>query len=116
MRDSKILITGVTGQVAAPVARALAAGNEVWGVARFANPDARADWAGDHIVSIQEWCAYLGALIGREPVFIEGAPALRGNPDDLTRLHELIDSGTTVDWRDGMRRMVAKFHPEFVSN
>ena len=35
MRGAKILITGPTGQVATPIARALAAGNEVWGIARF---------------------------------------------------------------------------------
>jgi len=35
MRGSKILITGPTGQVATPVAEALAAENEVWGIARF---------------------------------------------------------------------------------
>jgi nucleoside-diphosphate-sugar epimerase len=33
----KILITGVTGSVAEPLARFLAAENEVWGVARFAD-------------------------------------------------------------------------------
>jgi len=41
MRGSKILITGPTGQVAAPIARALAADNEVWGIARFTNPATR---------------------------------------------------------------------------
>src|SRR3982074_1505147 len=38
----KILVTGPTGQVAEPVARALAPANDVWGVARFSDPDARA--------------------------------------------------------------------------
>ena len=41
MRGSKILITGPTGQIATPIARALAAENEVWGIARFTNPAAR---------------------------------------------------------------------------
>jgi UDP-glucuronate 4-epimerase len=41
MRDSKILITGPTGQVASPIAQALAADNEVWGIARFTNAAAR---------------------------------------------------------------------------
>ncbi len=31
----KVLITGVTGKVAFPIARALAARNDVWGVARL---------------------------------------------------------------------------------
>src|ERR1700732_1758738 len=35
MLGAKILITGPTGQVATPIARALAADNEVWGIARF---------------------------------------------------------------------------------
>jgi nucleoside-diphosphate-sugar epimerase len=38
----KILITGVTGQVAMPIALALAGDNEVWGVARFRDADAKA--------------------------------------------------------------------------
>src|ERR1700710_1746694 len=41
MRGSKILITGPTGQVAVPIARALAADNEVWGIARFTDTAAR---------------------------------------------------------------------------
>lgn len=35
LRDRKILVTGPTSQVALPVVRALAADNEVWGLARF---------------------------------------------------------------------------------
>ncbi len=42
LQGEKILITGPTSQVALPVARALAAGNEVWGVARFKDQTARA--------------------------------------------------------------------------
>ena len=40
MRGAKILITGVTGQVATPIATALAVDNDVWGVARFNNAQA----------------------------------------------------------------------------
>jgi UDP-glucuronate 4-epimerase len=29
-------------------------------------------------------------------------------------MHELI-GGTTVDWRDGIRRMATKFHPDLVA-
>jgi hypothetical protein len=28
-------------------------------------------------------------------------------------MRELV-GGTTVDWRDGMRRMAARFHPDLV--
>ena len=76
-------------------------------------PATTVNWCGDQAVSIQEWCAYLGSLVGKEPVFEKSAQALRGNPTDTTRMHELI-GGTEVDWRDGMRRMAATFHPELV--
>lgn len=75
-------------------------------------PATTLNWAGDQLVSVQEWCAYLGTLVGKEPVFAESDQALRGNPVDLTRMRELIGSATTVDWRDGLRRLVAGFHPE----
>lgn len=41
LRDQKILITGLTGQVALPVALDLAPRNEVWGLARFSDPAKR---------------------------------------------------------------------------
>jgi nucleoside-diphosphate-sugar epimerase len=41
LRDSKILVTGPAGQVALPVTRALARDNEVWGIARFSDAQAR---------------------------------------------------------------------------
>ena len=76
-------------------------------------PAPTVNWCGEQTVSIQEWCTYLGSLVGCEPVFEKSTQALRGNPTDVTRMRELI-GGTTVDWRDGMRRMAAKFHPELV--
>jgi nucleoside-diphosphate-sugar epimerase len=42
LSDQRILITGVTGNVAFPVAKALAVHNEVLGLARFSDPTARA--------------------------------------------------------------------------
>ncbi len=76
-------------------------------------PATTVNWGGDEVVSLQDWCTYLGALVGREPVFEESAQALRGNVLDVTRMHELVGR-TTVGWRDGMRRMAAEFHPELV--
>jgi len=76
-------------------------------------PATTVNWCGDQTVSLQEWCTYIGSLVGREPVFEESAQALRGGPTDASRLHELA-GGSTVDWHDGIRRMVATFHPELV--
>lgn len=41
--NKKILVTGATGQVARPVAEALAEANEVWCLGRFADPEAERD-------------------------------------------------------------------------
>ncbi|MGH3635594.1 NAD-dependent epimerase/dehydratase family protein [Mycobacterium sp.] len=78
-------------------------------------PATMVNWCGEAAVALQEWCRYLGSLVAREPIFEESERALRGNPTDVTRMHELV-GGTTVDWREGMRRMAAKFHPELVGS
>jgi UDP-glucuronate 4-epimerase len=72
------------------------------------------NWGGDDAVSIEDWCAYLGELTGLTPEFEPSAEALQSVTIDLTRQHELL-GGTTVDWRDGMRRMAATRHPELVA-
>jgi nucleoside-diphosphate-sugar epimerase len=42
LRDKKILLTGPAGNIGYPLARSLAADNEVWGISRFGNPAERA--------------------------------------------------------------------------
>jgi nucleoside-diphosphate-sugar epimerase len=41
LTDEKILVTGPAGQIAEPLTRRLAQDNEVWGIARFGNAEAR---------------------------------------------------------------------------
>jgi UDP-glucuronate 4-epimerase len=77
-------------------------------------PATTLNWCSEQTVSIQEWCGYLGSLVGKVPEFQESDQALRGNPTDASRMRELVGVAS-VDWRDGMRRMAAKFHPELVS-
>lgn len=74
-------------------------------------PATTLNWAGPDIVSVQEWCAYLGHLVGKEPIFEETEIAIPGVATDVTRMTELIGPAE-VRWRDGMRRMVASSHPE----
>ncbi len=54
LKGKKILITGLTGQVANPVALALANENDVWGIARFSDPKKkdRLEAAGIHCVKV----------------------------------------------------------------
>lgn len=43
LQNQRILVTGATGQVARPIAEALAKHNEVWAAARFSDADAKAE-------------------------------------------------------------------------
>ena len=77
-------------------------------------PATTVNWAGPTTVSLPEWCTFLGDLVGRAPAFVETDQTLAGVPCDTTRMHELVGPAT-VDWRDGLRRMVAARHPELVA-
>ena len=68
-------------------------------------PAVTVNWAGPETVSIEEWSAYLGELVGKEPVFEHSDQALESVATDTARMHELIGSAR-VHWRDGMRRLV----------
>lgn len=50
LQNKKIVITGVTGSVAAPIARFLAKDNKVWGAARFTSTERRAQVEKDNII------------------------------------------------------------------
>lgn len=69
------------------------------------------NWGGDQQVALEEWATHLAALVRREVTFDVTEQTIGGVTVDLTRFHELVGP-TTVDWRDGMRRMVAAQHPE----
>lgn len=63
------------------------------------------NWGGVDAVSIEEWCTYLGELVGRQPRFRSTTDTIAGISTDLTRMLELVGS-TSVPWREGMRRVV----------
>ncbi len=64
LRGAKVVVTGVTGQVGEPVARALARDNEVYGAARFRDDEARQrlEAAGVHCVAIDLATGDVGGL------------------------------------------------------
>ncbi|HEY6533392.1 MAG TPA: NAD(P)-dependent oxidoreductase [Acidimicrobiales bacterium] len=73
------------------------------------------NWCGDEAVSVQEWSAYLGELLGVEPV-VEVTPvpcASVGSVGDPTK-RASITGPCAVHWRDGFRRMADHFYPEGV--
>ena len=83
LRGEKILVTGVTGKIAFPIARALAEHNEVWGASRLRNPQA-----------IEELAA-----AGITPLALDMSTGdFSAVPDDFTYVfHAAVDPGTD-DW------------------
>ncbi|MFE2869387.1 MULTISPECIES: NAD-dependent epimerase/dehydratase family protein [unclassified Embleya] len=71
------------------------------------------NWGGSDPVSIEEWCGYLAELTGVTPEFNPTDATIDSVTLDLTRMHA-ITGRTTVNWRDGMRRMVEALHPELL--
>src|SRR4051812_43203142 len=80
----KILVTGVTGKIAFPIARALAKRNEVWGAARFTKPRDE-----DKLTSV-----------GIRPLKLDVANGdFSAVPDDFSYVfHAAVDPGAG-DWR-----------------
>ena len=72
-------------------------------------PTTVVNWGGDETVSLEEWCELIGSEAGCVPTFIETDSTIGGVRVDLTRMHELVGH-TKIDWREGMRRLVAS-HP-----
>jgi nucleoside-diphosphate-sugar epimerase len=74
-------------------------------------PPVVVNWSGSETVSIEEYCTYLGELVGVDPVFEYSADAHTPLWPDVTRMHEVLGK-TKVPWREGFRRMVEARHPE----
>jgi UDP-glucuronate 4-epimerase len=72
------------------------------------------NWGGHDDVSVEDWCAHLGTLTGLAPTFEPSPDALESVVVDRTRMVGLAGE-TTVDWRDGLRRMVAARAPELLT-
>lgn len=69
------------------------------------------NWGGSQQVRLKEWCDYIGGLIGKEVTYADSPMALESVEIDTAKLDQLT-GGTRVDWKEGMKRMVAARHPE----
>jgi UDP-glucuronate 4-epimerase len=86
----------------------------VSGLVQAATVPARiVNWSGQVHVSIEEWCTYLGELIGVEPVFEYTDGTIESVMTDNARMQELVGPAE-VEWRDGLRRMVEDRHPDWL--
>jgi nucleoside-diphosphate-sugar epimerase len=75
-----------------------------------ATPPMVVNWGGSEAVSVEDYCTYMGGLVGIEPIFEFTPEAHTPLRVDVTRMHEVLGS-TKVPWRDGMRRMIRARHP-----
>ncbi|MFC8506012.1 NAD-dependent epimerase/dehydratase family protein [Streptomyces sp. NPDC057411] len=87
MNGKKILVTGGTGQVAGPVAKALAQNNEVWALGRFGTPGSE-DALRAHGITTFRW-----------DMDDTGADGLKGLPEDFTHvIHSAVNRGEDGDF------------------
>jgi nucleoside-diphosphate-sugar epimerase len=69
------------------------------------------NWGGSEPTGIEQWCAYIGSLVGVEPRLEASDAALTSVTIDPSKMHELVGR-TQVDWRDGIRRMIRAKRPD----
>ncbi|MEU6934175.1 MULTISPECIES: NAD(P)-dependent oxidoreductase [unclassified Streptomyces] len=87
MNGKKILVTGGTGQVAGPVAKALAQDNEVWALGRFGTPGSE-DALREHGITTFRW-----------DMDDTSEDALKGLPEDFTHvIHSAVNRGEDGDF------------------
>lgn len=73
------------------------------------------NWCGDEVVSVQEWSAHIGELLGVEPtVEVEVVPgASVGSVGDIEK--RLATTGPCrIGWRDGLRSVAEHRYPDRV--
>jgi UDP-glucuronate 4-epimerase len=74
-------------------------------------PAAIVNWGGTEEASIEDWCRYIGGLVGIEPKFNPTEKTIPSVRIDTTRMLELLGP-TRVGWKDGILRMIRARHPE----
>ena len=76
-------------------------------------PPITVNWAGSETVSVEDYCAYMGELVGVKPIFEYTPEAHTPLWPDVTYMHKVLGK-TRVHWRDGFRRMIEARHPELL--
>lgn len=64
------------------------------------------NWAGNDVVSIEEWCTHLGELTGIDATFAPTTATIESVACDVTR-YQSIAGPCTVHWREGFARLAA---------
>ena len=77
-------------------------------------PPITVNWAGSETVSVEEYCTFMGELVGVEPTFEYTDAAHTPLWPDVTAMHEILGQAR-VPWRDGFRRMIEARHGELLT-
>jgi UDP-glucuronate 4-epimerase len=72
------------------------------------------NWGGDEVVSVEEWCQHLGDITGLTPTVAPTEATIPAIVPDLTKLHA-TGFRSSVQWRDGFRRLVETSRPDLVA-
>ncbi len=69
------------------------------------------NWGGKDQVNVEDWCNYIGELVGKKVEFDFTDQTLESVVIDTTRMKELVGE-TQADWKTCIKNMVKKWHPE----
>jgi nucleoside-diphosphate-sugar epimerase len=75
-------------------------------------PAITVNFCGDEAVSIEDYCTYVGQLLGIEPRFKYTDGTYPAGQMDTTLMHEVLGRCET-SWRDGFRQLAAHRYPDF---
>jgi nucleoside-diphosphate-sugar epimerase len=73
------------------------------------------NWCGDDVVTVEEYCTFMGQLIGRDPIFEYTEATFRSLVPDVTFMHEVLGHGE-VKWQEGCRMLVEQCYPELLKS
>jgi UDP-glucuronate 4-epimerase len=73
-------------------------------------PPITVNWGGSETVSAEDYCTYMGQLVGIKPIFQYTSEAHTPLWPDMTYMHQVLGR-TQVPWREGFRKMVEARHP-----
>ena len=71
------------------------------------------NWTGDDVVTVEDYCSYMGELVGKEPIFEYTTETWCSLVPDTTFMHEVLGH-CELSWREGCRLLVEQCYPELV--
>ncbi len=74
-------------------------------------PPITLNWGGSETVSAEDYCTYMGELVGVKPIFLYTPEAHTPLWPDMSYMHEILGR-TQVPWREGFRKMIEARHPD----